>query len=427
MNEHLFSYGTLQKEKVQLESFGRILTGTKDTLKGYKLSFLEIKDESVLLKSEQKFHPIAIHSENNDDCVEGIVFEVTVEELLLSDSYEVGDYVRVKEVLTSGKQAWVYVAKKDGYPHYLTYKNTEKKPSALKQEFPLPSLEINEVYYPENVLLTSSFSSEIESQNFGAAQFCSFLRDTIEVEHCLVIPAIVCLRRIPFQIPSQPKQDLYKTATDEGFHAEQANTYLTELEKHFGLPYLPGKQPPLFLRRLENLRSVETDPLYRDLITIINGIVTETRISVELSKFAANKELSGSVRIICDSHARDEVIHSSQFQALGYWLWEEFDEQMKTDASEFYIKSTIARSLPDIERIVHSFMKVTGLALSEVYRIVLSKYNADELIKEMLIAAKPTISYLKKLGIERYQSFDRAIEKERIRLEHELNEMQAKK
>src|SRR5258706_482746 len=326
MNEHLFSYGTLQKEKVQLESFGRILTGTKDTLKGYKLSFLEIKDESVLLKSEQKFHPIAIHSENNDDCVEGIVFEVTVEELLLSDSYAVGDYVRVKEVLTSGKQAWVYVAKKDGYPHYLTYKNTEKKPSALKQEFPLPSLEINEVYYPENVLLTSSFSSEIESQNFGAAQFCSFLRD-----------------------------------------------------------------------------------------------------SVELSKFAANKELSGSVRIICDSHARDEVIHSSQFQALGYWLWEEFDEQMKTDASEFYIKSTIARSLPDIERIVHSFMKVTGLALSEVYRIVLSKYNADELIKEMLIAAKPTISYLKKLGIERYQSFDRAIEKERIRLEHELNEMQAKK
>ena len=30
------------------------------------------------------------------------------------------------------------------------------------------------------------------------------------------------------------KQDLFKTATDEGFHAEQSLAYLTELENHFG-------------------------------------------------------------------------------------------------------------------------------------------------------------------------------------------------
>ncbi|HAO29187.1 MAG TPA: UDP-N-acetylmuramate--alanine ligase, partial [Chryseobacterium indologenes] len=29
---YLFSYGTLQKEQVQLETFGRILQGEKDTL-----------------------------------------------------------------------------------------------------------------------------------------------------------------------------------------------------------------------------------------------------------------------------------------------------------------------------------------------------------------------------------------------------------
>ena len=116
--------------------------------------------------------------------------------------------------------------KKEGYPHYLTYTSKETKPSVLKQEFPLPSLESGEVYYPKNILLASCFSSEKEFQEFGAAQFCSFLGDTIEVEHCLVIPAIVSLRRIPFLIPPQPKQDLYKTATDEGFHAEQANSFL---------------------------------------------------------------------------------------------------------------------------------------------------------------------------------------------------------
>jgi hypothetical protein len=33
----LFSYGTLKLEKVQLENYGRILTGTPDRLNGYKI------------------------------------------------------------------------------------------------------------------------------------------------------------------------------------------------------------------------------------------------------------------------------------------------------------------------------------------------------------------------------------------------------
>ena len=34
--ENLFSYGTLQYRKVQIETFGRILNGTNDILIGYK-------------------------------------------------------------------------------------------------------------------------------------------------------------------------------------------------------------------------------------------------------------------------------------------------------------------------------------------------------------------------------------------------------
>lgn len=41
--EYLFSYGTLQKEQFQLELLGKTLTGTKDSLRGYKLSLFEIK------------------------------------------------------------------------------------------------------------------------------------------------------------------------------------------------------------------------------------------------------------------------------------------------------------------------------------------------------------------------------------------------
>jgi hypothetical protein len=48
---YLFSYGTLQKEQVQLETFGRILQGEKDTLLGYQLDMIEITDPEVLRKA----------------------------------------------------------------------------------------------------------------------------------------------------------------------------------------------------------------------------------------------------------------------------------------------------------------------------------------------------------------------------------------
>ena len=109
MNQYLFSYGTLQKEKVQIELFGRILQGSGDTLIGYKVSTIEIKDESFLLKGEQKYQLTAVISKNNDN-IKGTVFEITEEELRLADKYEPVNYNRVKVVLESGKGAWIYLA-----------------------------------------------------------------------------------------------------------------------------------------------------------------------------------------------------------------------------------------------------------------------------------------------------------------------------
>ncbi|TXN38316.1 gamma-glutamylcyclotransferase [Flagellimonas hymeniacidonis] len=113
--ELLFSYGTLQMEKVQLETYGRKLTGTKDALSGYSLGEIEIKNQEVLLKSNLKFHPIAIKTNNIDNRVKGHVYEITQEELMETDKYEVGNYKRVLEKFQSGKKAWVYVAKEFVY------------------------------------------------------------------------------------------------------------------------------------------------------------------------------------------------------------------------------------------------------------------------------------------------------------------------
>lgn len=110
MQVYLFSYGTLQKETVQLRLFKRILRGMKDVLPGYKAVSVDSRDEAYLAKGEQRYRQTAFASANENDEIEGIVFEITNEELAVSDDYEPEGYTRIKVKLKSGKDAWLYVA-----------------------------------------------------------------------------------------------------------------------------------------------------------------------------------------------------------------------------------------------------------------------------------------------------------------------------
>ena len=108
--ELLFSYGTLQKTPVQLETFGRELDGFEDKLLGYRLETVEIGDRDVVDLSGETEHPIAIESSDENDQVSGVIFKITKEELVRSDKYEVDAYKRVMGRFKSGTQAWVYVS-----------------------------------------------------------------------------------------------------------------------------------------------------------------------------------------------------------------------------------------------------------------------------------------------------------------------------
>ena len=109
---YLFSYGTLQLIEVQIETYGRKLSGDKDILNNYRIEQLEITDNTVLKKSQKRFHPIAIPDNYAENCIEGTVYEITQQELVETDKYEVSDYKRILVTLASGKKAWVYVSKK---------------------------------------------------------------------------------------------------------------------------------------------------------------------------------------------------------------------------------------------------------------------------------------------------------------------------
>lgn len=105
---HLFSYGTLQQDSVQMASFGRLLKGVPDCLPGWRREMVEITDVEVFAKSGERFHPILVPGAASDE-VAGMVFEITEQELAGADRYEVADYKRIAVKLKSGLDAWVYV------------------------------------------------------------------------------------------------------------------------------------------------------------------------------------------------------------------------------------------------------------------------------------------------------------------------------
>jgi len=107
--ELLFSYGTLQLEAVQLSTFGRTLAGTPDELPGFAQSMMKIEDAAVVATSGKTHHPIVTFTGRESDTVAGTVFQITREELLNADKYEVAAYTRIAALLRSGVRAWVYV------------------------------------------------------------------------------------------------------------------------------------------------------------------------------------------------------------------------------------------------------------------------------------------------------------------------------
>ena len=106
----LFSYGTLQLERVQLSTFGRLLNGAADAMVGCRLEPVEITDPEVIAISGTNMHTNLALSDDPADEVAGTVFEITAAELAAADDYEVDDYERVSVRLRSGLEAFVYIA-----------------------------------------------------------------------------------------------------------------------------------------------------------------------------------------------------------------------------------------------------------------------------------------------------------------------------
>ena len=98
---NLFVYGTLITGKTLKNILDRDVPGIPATLDGY--------DGSKMVVIESESYPSA---EKNIECsIQGLLIEVTSEELEKLDVYETDAYIRKEVELTNGKKAWVYLNK----------------------------------------------------------------------------------------------------------------------------------------------------------------------------------------------------------------------------------------------------------------------------------------------------------------------------
>jgi gamma-glutamylcyclotransferase (GGCT)/AIG2-like uncharacterized protein YtfP len=102
--EKLFAYGTLKDKDIQENIFGRSLTGTPDKLIGFVINYIEIEEEFGMEK-----YPIITATESLNDIVEGIVYDISQEDVNLADTYEGLHYKRIEVTLESMQTAWAYI------------------------------------------------------------------------------------------------------------------------------------------------------------------------------------------------------------------------------------------------------------------------------------------------------------------------------
>lgn len=104
----IFTYEISKSNDIQLQNNGDKHNGTKDTLSGYKIHSLDTEN---LTSDDSSQNQIATKSADKSNQIEGLVFEITGEELIEVDKSEVSKSKRVMETTDLGAEVWVYVAK----------------------------------------------------------------------------------------------------------------------------------------------------------------------------------------------------------------------------------------------------------------------------------------------------------------------------
>lgn len=104
-----FSYGTLQDPQIQRSVWGREISGSPDSLRGYSCVQLASCDAAWTRLTGYTHTPALVADKGAYEPVRGTLYLITAKEMEATDIYEGAEYRRIEVVLQSGTTAWTFV------------------------------------------------------------------------------------------------------------------------------------------------------------------------------------------------------------------------------------------------------------------------------------------------------------------------------
>jgi hypothetical protein len=260
----------------------------------------------------------------------------------------------------------------------------------------------NELYYPPELLPIVSHPLVLERgerlrHRLLVHQLFQYLHFTTELEDLAVIPITskISRGRSGLLLPEQMREDAYKIATDEAWHAQFSYDLIRQVESATGvtrrLPDLPA-----FVGRLDRIRSLLPDGV-RGAEGLMFAVVSETLISSILAELPRDKRLPAAVRELVRDHAEDEGRHHAYFRSLLGYFWPALSTQQRRQLGPFLPEVIRAFLDPDLRALAGS-LRHAGFPAATAEQVLCESYPAATTNRTVAAAAATTVRYLADVG-----------------------------
>ena len=174
----------------------------------------------------------------------------------------------------------------------------------------------------------------------GARHLQWHLAMTVALELGPVNDAVVAIRE-DGRFPKELRHDALRLYADEAGHAEMSATMADAVERSTGIAP-PAATPPFVRRVREHLAAAEPDA--RHAVRVLAAFVSETLISMTLTRVPYDDRVQPGVRQLVADHADDERRHAVLFRHVFARLWPALDPDVRRAAGVL---------IPDL---VHAFL-----------------------------------------------------------------------
>ena len=178
-------------------------------------------------------------------------------------------------------------------------------------------------FSPDAVAELRGHQTEVQSE--ATAELCvrhlqAHLAMTVVLELGPVNDACMVIRDSEYSpwFPAQLRHDALRVYADEAGHAEMTDDMATLVERATGIA--PPTTPPAFVRTVKTLVAA-AEPEHRDLVRFVAGVVSETLISVTLTRVPLDDRVQLAVRQLLADHAADERRHAALFRDAFACVW----------------------------------------------------------------------------------------------------------